>query len=132
MPKGDTFNLQLTIKNSEGNKINITEDRFSFQVRTKATADGNQGLIITTDPGQTGLETPVPTNSPALPLRGTTTTANASATFTIDRGSATETDPTYSVVTFSVGADDMANVPLGDMFMIFRDLTIRTTNKRPL
>jgi hypothetical protein len=117
--RGDTFNLQLTIKNSNGNKINITEDRFSFQVRTKATADGNQGLIITTDPSQEGLETPTPTNSPALPLRGTTTTANASATFTIDRGSATaadaEGDPNadYSVVTFSVGADDMANVPSG-------------------
>jgi hypothetical protein len=110
--RGDTFNLQLTIKDSNG-KLNITEDRFSFQVRTKATADGNQGLIITTDPGQAALETPTPTNPPALPLRGTTTTANASATFTIDRGSATETDPTYSVVTFSVGADDMANVPSG-------------------
>jgi hypothetical protein len=112
--RGDTFNLQLTIKNSSGEKIDITEDRFSFQVRTKATADGNQGLIITTDPSQSALETPTPTNNfPALPLRGTTTTANASATFTIDRGSATETDATYSVVTFSVGADDMANVPSG-------------------
>jgi hypothetical protein len=111
--RGDTFNLQLTIKNSSGEKIDITEDRFSFQVRTKATADGNQGLIITTDPSQSGLETPTPTNPPALPLRGTTEAANASATFTIDRGSATSTDVTYSVVTFSVGADDMANVPSG-------------------
>lgn len=117
--RGDTFNLQLTIKNSKGEKINITEDRFSFQVRTKATADGNQGLIITTDPSQNALEDPTPTNNfPALPLRGAST-SDASATFTIDRGSATATDDEgdanadYSVVTFSVGADDMANVPSG-------------------
>jgi|TARA_R100000482_G_C5075801_1_gene123589 hypothetical protein len=111
--RGDTFSLELTIKNSSNEKINITEDRFSFQVRTKATADGRQGLILTTDPAQGGLEDPVPTNSPALPLRGDTSTTDAFATFLIDRGSSNSDDPDYSVVKFSVDADDMANVPSG-------------------
>lgn len=117
--RGDTFNLELTIKNSSGNKINITEDRFSLQVRTKSTADGSQGLIMTTDPGQSALESPTPTNLPALPLRGGVTIADAFAVLSIDRGSATDRDDEgnenvdFSVVTFSASADSMANVPSG-------------------
>ena len=117
--RGDTFNLELTIKDAKGNKINITEDRFSLQVRTKATADGRQGLIMTTDPSQGPLEDPSPTNNPGLPLRGGATIADASAVLEIDRGSATETDDqgddnvNFSVVTFSASADSMANVPSG-------------------
>ncbi|QDP55998.1 MAG: hypothetical protein Unbinned4409contig1001_17 [Prokaryotic dsDNA virus sp.] len=111
--RGDTFSLELTIKNSEGKKINITEDRFSLQVRTKATADGKQGLILTTNPVQPSQENPVPDNSPALPLRGGVDVTDAFATFVIDRGSSTQDDPEYSVVKFSVDADSMANVPSG-------------------
>lgn len=111
--KGDTFNLQLTIKNSSGNKIDITEDRFSMQVRTRASADGSQGLILTTNPSQRPVEVPTPASPPALPLRGNTTIADAKALFVVDRGSSTSTDPTYGVVTFNVSANDMANVPSG-------------------
>jgi|TARA_B100000073_G_scaffold340414_1_gene340212 hypothetical protein len=111
--RGDTFTLELTIKNSSGNLISIVEDRFSLQVRTKSTADGSQGLIMTTDPSQAALESPAPTNPPALPLRGGASTVDAFAVLSIDRGSATSTDSDYSVVTFSASADSMANVPSG-------------------
>ena len=117
--RGDTFTLQLTIKNSSGNLTSLVEDRFSLQVRTKATADGSQGLIMTTDPGQVAVESPAPTNLPALPLRGGASIADASAVLSIDRGSATAKDADdnvnadFSVVTFSASADSMANVPSG-------------------
>ena len=68
---------------------------------------------MTTDPSQAAVESPTPTNAPALPLRGTATTADAFAVLSIDRGSATSTDSDYSIVKFSATADAMANVPSG-------------------
>ena len=50
--RGDSFALSLTIKNSSGDKQDITDNQFSMQVRDKATSDGLNGLILSTDPSQ--------------------------------------------------------------------------------
>ena len=56
--RGDTFNLDMVLKDSGGNPLNLektsdgdNEYNFSMQVRTSAAADGSAGLIASTVEG---------------------------------------------------------------------------------
>lgn len=108
--KGDTFQMNITIQNANNERQSITSDRFSMQVRRKDTDEGANGLILTTDSNQASIDGG--SNNPTLP-NAEAAASDAFATFTIDRGSSNSTDSTYGVLTITVSALDMSNVPAG-------------------
>lgn len=109
--KGDTFNLKITIKDTNDNKVDVTEDSFAMQVRTRATSDGVTGLILTTDPSQEAIDGG--STNPVLGFKDPITPSQYKAKFTVDRGSSDENDDTFGVVTFDATAFQMSNVPSG-------------------
>ncbi len=107
--KGDTFSIQVTIKDGE-DKEDLTSDQFSMQVRSRSSADGSTGLIMTTNPSQRSSDPG--TTEPALPLLGVTIN-DATGLFDLDRGSNISTDTDYGVLTISASAFEMTKIPSG-------------------
>lgn len=108
--KGDTFSIQVTIKGDSDTNENLTSDQFSMQVRSRASADGPSGLIMTTNPSQRSLDSG--TDSPALPLLDTSIN-DALGLFELNRGSGISTESTYGVLTISASAFEMTKIPSG-------------------
>ena len=107
--KGDTFSIGLTIKDG-ADKQDLTSDKFAMQVRTRASREGANGLLITTNPAQESIDDG--TSAPVLPLKNANI-ADASAVFTVDRGSNVSDDGDFGILTIKGTALQMSEVPSG-------------------
>jgi len=116
--RGDTFTLTLTIKDSDNELQDLTSDKFSMQVRDKASSDGNNGLVMSTFPDQ-GVEYGEDENidGPALNVIGTPTPDFTKVgKFLLDRGTSVTSgtgSEYFGVLTVSADNDQMSLVKSG-------------------
>jgi len=99
--KGDTFELSLTLKNDEGNSLNMLTNNYKFimQVRTDASNDGAEGLVLSTLYGR--------------PSEAASSPATIAPMQTTDSAAGTGENLTQNVATIKVPAAVMRNVAPG-------------------
>jgi len=112
--RGDSFSLTLTIKNSDGDLQDLTEDQFAMQVRDKAGSDGLTGLILSTDPTQSNEFNDDTADGPALASPVDIAFGDPTPqAFTLDRGTSATSGADYGTLTISASAAAMRKVPSG-------------------
>jgi hypothetical protein len=100
--KGDSFNLQLTLKDSSGNALNLYgsdgESKFYMQVRDNMTSTEGNGVVLYTDNTENSADENLISQKLTVTLTDVSGTADADAT---------------GIVTISTSAEEMKLVEPG-------------------
>ena len=100
--KGDSFNLQLTLKDSSGNALNLYgsdgESKFYMQVRDNMTSTEGNGVVLYTDNTENSADENLISQKLTVALTDVSGTADADAT---------------GIVTISTSAEEMKLVEPG-------------------
>ena len=100
--KGDSFNLQLTLKDSSGNALNLYgsdgESKFYMQVRDNMTSTEGNGVVLYTDNTENSADENLISQKLTVTITDVSSTADADAT---------------GIVTISTSAEEMKLVEPG-------------------